>query len=124
MLGNIQAPPAFAAEFPSKDAILHLNSVVRSPSSVHVSSSTVQMRNLNMGGRGTNQSPGKQENFNVVLSFGFSRGDDGSSSLESSVCIVPGKTVSAISRGWLCFIFCWILILSMSFPIGTYIGVS
>ncbi|KAH6804938.1 hypothetical protein C2S51_029769 [Perilla frutescens var. frutescens] len=124
MLGNIHAPPAFAAEFPSKDAILRLNSVARSPSSVHVSASTIQVRNSNIGGKGTDQSCSKHENFNVVLSFGYSRGDDGSSSLESSVCIVPGKTVSAISRGWLCVIFFWILILSMSFRIGTYIGIK
>lgn len=125
MLGNIHAPPAYAAEFPSKDAIRRLNSVARSPSSLHVSASTIQIRNVNVSTRGSNRSSSKQENFNIVLSFGFSRGDDGSSSLESSVRIVPGKTVSAISRGLLCFIFFGILLLSMmSFRFGNFIGVK
>ncbi|XP_057789473.1 NAC domain-containing protein 78-like [Salvia miltiorrhiza] len=125
MLGNIHAPPAYAAEFPSKDAIRRLNFVTRSPSSVELSASTIRIRNLNTCGKGTDQSSGKDEDFNIVLSFGFSRGDDGSSSLESSVRIVPGKADSAISRGWLCFIFFWILIFSMmSFRFGNYIGVK
>lgn len=118
MLGSIHAPPAYAAEFPSKDAIRRLNSIARSPSSVHVSASTVQIRKPNNGGNGTDH-----ENFNVVLSFGFSHGDDGSSSLESCVRIVPGKTVSSISRGWLCVLFFCILIFSMSFRIGNYIAI-
>lgn len=115
MLGNISAPPAFAAEFPSKDAVLRLNSVLQSPSPVHVSASTIHVRS------GANQSSGNRENFNVVLSFGFSRVNDGSSSLESSVSIVPGKTVSSVSRGWLYFAFFWVLILSVAFRFGTYI---
>lgn len=115
MLGSIPAPPAFAAEFPSKDAVRRLNSVLQSASPVHVSASMIHLRS------GTNRSSDKHENFNVVLSFGFSRGDDGSSSLESSVSIVPGKTVSSMSRGWLYFIFFWVLILSMGFRYGTYI---
>ncbi|KAL1542380.1 NAC domain-containing protein 53-like isoform X2 [Salvia divinorum] len=124
MLGDINAPPAYAAEFPSKDAIRRLSSVVRSPSSVHVSGSTIQIRNLTMGGKGTDQSSGNHRDFNIILSFGFSHADDGSSSLESSVHIGPGKTVAAISRGWLCFIFFWILIFSMmSFRFGNYAGV-
>ncbi|KAL8516930.1 hypothetical protein ACS0TY_015252 [Phlomoides rotata] len=111
---SIPAPPAFAAEFPSKDVILHLNSILQSTSPLHVSASTVHVRS------GTNRSSGKHENFNVVLSFSISRRDDGSSSLESSVSIVPGKIVSSMS-GWLYFIFFWVLILSMGFRFGTYI---
>ncbi|KAL8482902.1 hypothetical protein ACS0TY_025806 [Phlomoides rotata] len=114
MLGSIPAPPAFAEEFPSKEAVLRLNSILQSASLLHVSASTVHVRS------GTNWSFGKHENFNVVLSFGISRGDDGSSSLESSVSIVPGKTVSSMS-GWLYFIFFWVLILPVGFRFGTYI---
>lgn len=117
MLGNVHAPPAYAAEFPSKDAIRRLNSIARSPSSVHVSASTVQIRKPKNGGKGT-----ENENFNLVLSFGFSHGDDGSSSLESSVRIVPGKTVSSVSRCWLCLIFFCVLIFSMSFRVRNYIA--
>ncbi|KAI3474343.1 hypothetical protein Pfo_029177 [Paulownia fortunei] len=121
MLGSIPAPPAFAAEFPSKDAALRLNSLSQPSSSVHVSAGMIQIRNLTTDCNGGDQSLGKPENFNIILSFGFSRGDDGSASLESSLSILPGKTVSTLSRGWFYFIFFWILILSMSFKIGTCI---
>lgn len=124
MLGSIPAPPAFAAEFPSKDAVLRFTSVPQSSSSMHVTTGMIQIRNSNMGGNGTNLSSAKHGKLNVVLSFGFSRGDDGSSSLESSVSIVPGKTASTISRGWLYFIFFWVLVLSVSFQIGTHIRVN
>ncbi|KAL0452028.1 UNVERIFIED_CONTAM: NAC domain-containing protein 53 [Sesamum latifolium] len=115
MLGNIPAPSAFAAEFPSKDAVLRLNSSIQSSSSVHVTSGMIQIRNLNTDGASA-----KHENLNILLSFGLSRSDDGSSSLESSVRILPGKVASTISRGWFYFMFFWILILSMSFKIATY----
>ncbi|XP_011076897.1 NAC domain-containing protein 53 isoform X1 [Sesamum indicum] len=121
MLGSIPAPPAFAAEFPSKSTTLRLNSLSQPSSSVHVTAGMIQIRNLTTDGNGRVQSFGKPENFNIVLSFGFSRGNDGSASLESSVSILPGKTLSTLSRGWFCFIFFWVLILSMSFKIGTCI---
>ncbi|KAK4431041.1 NAC domain-containing protein 53 [Sesamum alatum] len=121
MLGSIPAPPAFAAEFPSKSTALRLNSLSQPSSSVHVTAGMIQIRNLTTDGNGRAQSFGKPENFNIVLSFGFSRSNDGSASLESSVSILPGKTLSTLSRGWFCFIFFWFLILSMSFKIGTCI---
>ncbi|KAL0401621.1 UNVERIFIED_CONTAM: NAC domain-containing protein 78 [Sesamum latifolium] len=121
MLGSIPAPPSFAAEFPSKSTALRLNSLSQPSSSVHVTAGMIQIRNLTTDGNGRVQSFGKPENFNIVLSFGFSRGNDGSASLESSVSILPGKTLSTLSRGWFCFIFFWVLILSMSFKIGTCI---
>ncbi|KAG8390565.1 hypothetical protein BUALT_Bualt01G0096700 [Buddleja alternifolia] len=117
MLGSIPAPSAFAAEFPPKDAIVRLNSVPQSPSSVHVTAGVIQIGNLNMGGNGAELSSGKHENFNIVLSFGFQRGDDGSASLESRVNV----TVPTISRSWFYFLFLWVFIFSMSFKIGTYV---
>lgn len=111
MLGGIHAPPAFASEFPSKDAVLRLNAA----QSTHVTAGMIQIRNLNMDGQGRDLTADKHENFNIILSFGFARGDDGSASLESSISIFPGKS------GLLYLMFLWILILSMSFKIGAYI---
>ncbi|PIN04541.1 hypothetical protein CDL12_22923 [Handroanthus impetiginosus] len=105
MLGNIPAPPAFAAEFPSKD----------------VTAGMIQIRNSSTGGNGTDRSSNKHENFNIVLLFGFSLGNDGSSSLESSVSILQGKSLSTVFRGWFYFILLWVLVLSMSFKVGTYV---
>ncbi|KAK6136131.1 hypothetical protein DH2020_030104 [Rehmannia glutinosa] len=100
MLGSIPAPSAFAAEFPSKDAIRRLNSLSQPSSSVHVTAGMIQIRNLTADGNG---GLGKPENLNIVLSFGFSRGDDGSTNLESSLSLLQGKTtVTTLSRSCLC----------------------
>ncbi|KAL6578114.1 hypothetical protein OROMI_010442 [Orobanche minor] len=121
MLGGIPAPPALAAEFPPEDALRRLNSVLPSSDSLHVNAAgMIQIRNSNMVSHGSR----KHENFNIVLCFGFSRGDDGLSSLESSLSISPGKTVATVSRCWLCLVFIF-LILSISVKIGTsYMHVS
>ncbi|KAK6137850.1 hypothetical protein DH2020_028405 [Rehmannia glutinosa] len=71
MLGGVPAPPAFAAEFPSKDAVRRLNYVPQS--SVRVTADVIQIRNSKMVGNGTERASVKHENFNIVLSFGFSQ---------------------------------------------------
>ncbi|XP_073297582.1 NAC domain-containing protein 53-like isoform X1 [Primulina huaijiensis] len=121
MLGNIHAPPAFAEEFPLKNASMHFNSVPQSPSSMHFTAGMIQLRNVTVGNNGTVPPSRKHENLNIILSFGFSRGEDGSANLESSISIHPGKTVSAITRDWLYFIFLCVLVLSMTFKIGVRI---
>ncbi|CAI9767489.1 unnamed protein product [Fraxinus pennsylvanica] len=119
MLGSISAPPAFASEIYPKDTALRFNSVSQSSSSAHITAGMIQLRNLTMAGNGADNSFGKDGNFNIVLSFGASQGSDGSASLESRVTL-PGKTLSAIARGWFYFIFLWALIFCMSFKIGTF----
>ncbi|GER28939.1 NAC domain-containing protein 78 [Striga asiatica] len=119
MLGSIPAPPAFAAEFPSKDAVLHLDYLSQPSTSVHVTAGMIQISNLNTDG---SQSLGKPQNFNIVLSFGFSQRDDGSASLESSLSILQGKTAMEISRRWFYFLLFWVLILCVTFKIRTCIS--
>ncbi|CAA2995261.1 NAC domain-containing 53-like [Olea europaea subsp. europaea] len=123
MLGSISAPPAFASEIYPKDAALHLNSVSQSSSLAHITAGMIRLRNLTMPGNGADNSFGKNGNLNIVLSFGLSRGSDGSASLESRV-ILPGKTLKAISRGWFFFIFLLVLIFCTSFKIRTYLCAS
>ncbi|CAK9159624.1 unnamed protein product [Ilex paraguariensis] len=120
MLGSIPAPPVFASEFPTKGAALHLNSASQSSSSVHVTAGIVQVRNTTLSGSGTGWSIGKHD-FNVVLSFDLSRGDGNDAILEPMVSMLTGKAGPAISQGWFYFIFMWVLIISMSFKIGTCI---
>lgn len=120
MLGSIPAPPAFASEFPSKDVALHLSSASQPSSSAHITAGMIQIRN--MGRQGTDWYLEKQGRYNVTLSFGFSRGEDNSTVLESAVRILPGKANnSSASNSWFYFIFFWVLLLSISFKIGTWI---
>lgn len=122
MLGSFPAPPAFASEFPSKDVALRLNSASQPSSSVHVTAGMIRIRNMSMDGHGTTDwFLGKHSQYNVTLSFGVSGGDDNSTTLESAVGILPGKAVSPTPIGWFCFIFFWVLLLSVSYKIGTLI---
>ncbi|XP_016467787.2 NAC domain-containing protein 78 [Nicotiana tabacum] len=121
MLGGIPAPPAFASEFPSKDAAFRMNSSSEASSSIHVTAGYIQIRNITMSGNGTDGLVGKHGNYNILLSFGLSQHADSSASLESVVSILPGKTISAASWCWFYYLFSWVLILSMSFKIGTLI---
>ncbi|XP_027104902.2 NAC domain-containing protein 78-like [Coffea arabica] len=120
MLGSIPAPPAFASDFPSEDATLLLDP--SSSSTAHVTAGMIQIGNIGPGSHGMDWLFGKHGRYNVVLSFGLSRGDDNSTTLESVVSIRPGKAAaSGMSRGWFCFIFFWVLVLSVGFKIGTCI---
>nr|GMC77307.1 NAC domain-containing protein 78-like [Ipomoea batatas] len=106
MLGNIPAPPAFASEFP-KDAALRLNAATQASSSVHVTAGLIQISDLTLGS--------KHGNYNIILSFDFSQGAQSPASLEP---IGHGKMLSG---GWFYFLLFWVLILSISFKVGTFI---
>ncbi|KAK4353620.1 hypothetical protein RND71_025814 [Anisodus tanguticus] len=123
MLGGISAPPAFASEFPSKNAALRMNSSSEASSSIHVTG-LIQITNMTMSGNGTDGLVGKHGNYNVILSLGLSHRGDNSGSLESVATILPGKKMSTVSWCWFYYLFMWILILSTSFKIGTLIRAS
>ncbi|CAI9091200.1 OLC1v1026162C1 [Oldenlandia corymbosa var. corymbosa] len=116
MLESIPAPPAYASEFPSKDAALHL--YPSSSTTARVTAGMIQIGNMDGN---VDWLSDKSARFNIVLSFGVSRGVDNSTTLESVVRIHPGKNTSGVFSGWLCFMFFWVLVLSMSFKIGTYV---
>ncbi|XP_059628377.1 NAC domain-containing protein 78-like [Cornus florida] len=121
MLGSIPAPPAYASEFPTKNAILQLNAPSQSSSSVHFTAGMIHLRNLNLSGIGTNLTFDKLGNVNVVLSLGLSYTNVNSASLEPMASI-SNKDRLAMSRGWFYLIvFMWVLILLISFKIGSYI---
>lgn len=119
MLGDVSAPPALASEFPTKDATLRLNSA--SASSFRVSAGILQTRNVTLGRAGVKWSYGKHDLANVVLSVGLSRGADNYAYLKPSSGTVSEKANSTISWGWFYYLFMWVLLLSTSFKIGTYI---
>jgi len=121
ILDNIHAPPAFASEFPTKEALLHLNTASQSSSSVHVTAGMIQINNVTSGTHNIDWSFGKHGDINVILSFGLRSVGDNHAGSQTMPSIVSGKSSSAIFRGWFCFMFIWVLILSISFKIGTYI---
>lgn len=120
MLGGIPAPPAFALEFPAKDAVLQLNSAVPSSSSVHVTAGIIRIRNVAIDGHRMDQVFCKNGN-DFVLSLGLFQPFANSAPLDPISGVLSGKTESLISRGLLMFMFIWVLIFSVSFKIGSYI---
>ncbi|KAH7517691.1 hypothetical protein FEM48_Zijuj09G0091300 [Ziziphus jujuba var. spinosa] len=82
MLGSIPTPPAFASEFPTKEAALQLNSAAKSSSSVHVTAGMIRIRNMTLIGSGMDLSFGKNEDVNLVLSFGVLHADANSITLK------------------------------------------
>ncbi|KAL8228611.1 hypothetical protein R6Q59_001419 [Mikania micrantha] len=103
MLGNISAPPASASEFPTK----YMASASQASSSVNVTFSHVFFN----GGEVDLSVGNKNTQLNIILSFGSGQREVSSHQ--------AGKVVS--SRGWLYCAFLWILVLSLSFKIGSMV---
>ncbi|KAB5544088.1 hypothetical protein DKX38_012200 [Salix brachista] len=118
MLGKIPAPPALASEFPSKDAALRLQSA--SSSSIHVTAGMIRIESMSLGGNETDWSFGKNGNVNIILSMGLPQ-QGGPASLVPMTSVFSGKAEPVVSWGWLFLMFFWILILSVSYKIGTCI---
>ncbi|TXG49415.1 hypothetical protein EZV62_025290 [Acer yangbiense] len=121
MLGGIHAPPAFASEFPTKEAALRLNSMAQASSSVHVTAGMIRIRNVTLTGTGMDWSFGKNGDVNIVLSFDVSQSDASPANLVPVSSYLFGKTGSLVPRSLFSLMFFWVLILSVSFKIGSYI---
>ncbi|KAF8039128.1 hypothetical protein BT93_B1622 [Corymbia citriodora subsp. variegata] len=117
MLGSFPAPPAYAAEFPMKDAALHLNSAAQPSSSVHVTAGMIRIRNMNLVGGGMDWSVSKNGELNIVLSFRTSQADIN----PTDSGLLSRKTPSVVSWSWCFFLFFWIILLSVSVKVGTSI---
>lgn len=124
MLGSIPAPPAFAAEFPSKEAVLRLNSAAQAPSSVHVTAGMIRIRNMNLdvNVNETDLSLGKNGNVDLVLSYyGYPQAGLVASTMVPTGDTASGKTRSIVRRGWFLFMFIWVLFISVTCRFGSHI---
>ncbi|XP_050387030.1 NAC domain-containing protein 78-like [Argentina anserina] len=119
MLGSIPAPAAFASEFPPKGAILRLNSEVASSSSVHAG--MIRIRDITSSDNRVEWSIGKDGVVNLVFSVQLPPSDVTSSNLLLMGGSVSGKTGSVVMRGWFLFMFFWVLFISISCKIGSYV---
>lgn len=114
MLGSIPAPPAFASEFPTKEAAaLQLNSPA------HVTAGMIRIRNMTLDGSAMNWSYGKNEDVNLIVSLGLLQ-DVNTVTMVPMAGLLSGKTGSMFSRACFIFLFIWVLIISLSFKIGSH----
>lgn len=121
MLESIPAPPAFASEFPSKEAALRLNSAAQSSSSIHVTAAIIQIRTTSLNGSATEWAYAKNGNANSILSFEMPHGDVNPASFELMDSMLSRKTGSVLARCWVYLMFFWVLFVSVSFKVGIYI---
>lgn len=121
MLGSIPAPPAFASEFPAKEAALRLNTAAQSSSSVHVIAGMVRIRNMTLTGNGMDPMLGKNVDVNLILPFALPQGDMNAAASLPMAGFDTGKTASVVSRGWFFLMFFWVLVLSLSFKMASCI---
>ncbi|TYJ36552.1 hypothetical protein E1A91_A05G314100v1 [Gossypium mustelinum] len=119
MLGSLPAPPAFASEFPPKDAAIKLNSASHASSSVHVMAGMIRITDTTSSGNRLDWSYGKNGNLNIVLSFSLPQGDINSSSFLPMASLLTGKTGPVSARGWFFLMLFSVLIISASVKIGT-----
>ncbi|KAH0887735.1 hypothetical protein HID58_050164 [Brassica napus] len=105
------ATSSFASQFQTKDR-LHAG---QSSGSVHVTAGIIRISNMTLAAD-MGWSYDKNNNLNVVLSFGLVQRDDGMSSSVNKTGGVPA------TRAMLIFICLWVLLLSVSFKIGTMVS--
>ncbi|GAB4855008.1 hypothetical protein Ancab_023595 [Ancistrocladus abbreviatus] len=104
MLGNIDAPPAFACEFPTKDMTARLNAATHSSSSLHFTAGMIRVSNTTLSANAVQWSLDKTGNINVLLSFDLPE---------------ASKMASTVSGGWFCLLLFWFLVFAVSVKIGT-----
>ncbi|KAJ8759114.1 hypothetical protein K2173_004121 [Erythroxylum novogranatense] len=120
MLGGIPAPPAFASEFPMKDASLRVNPAQPS-SSIHVTAGMIRIENMSLEGNVMDWPLGKNTNVNIALPFGLLQGDISPTSSLPVTNLLAVKMGSVMAQCWFFLMFFWVLIFAVSYKIGSYI---
>ncbi|KAF9597524.1 hypothetical protein IFM89_019438 [Coptis chinensis] len=123
MLGSISAPTAFAAELPTKNAAFGQNSAARSSSSVHVTAGMIHISGMTLIDNDKIWSLGKSGNADLLLPYGMTMSNVNllSSSFEPMGNTLSSKATAVIFRSGFYFFFLWVMLLSMSCKIGSYI---
>ncbi|KAF8403150.1 hypothetical protein HHK36_011247 [Tetracentron sinense] len=128
MLGCIPAPPAFAAEFPTKDVTVGKNSATHSSNPIHVTTGMIQISSMTINGNEKDWSLGENRDVNFMF-YGMTRADlmaadhliSNSVGLEPMGSLLSSNAGSLMVRSGFYLILFSVLILSVSFKIGTYI---
>ncbi|XP_027363834.1 NAC domain-containing protein 78 isoform X2 [Abrus precatorius] len=113
-LASIPAAPAFASEFPSKEIAL-----AQSSNSAHITAGMISITDITLRGNGMDWTMGKNGGFNAIISAGFSEPNVNSASLMPISGLVSSKTAFVLSHGWIFVMGFSVLVLSLSFKIGS-----
>lgn len=119
-LAGIPAAPAFASEFPTKELALGLHPAAQSSNSAHITAGMISITDITFRGNAMDWMVGKNGGFNAIMSTGFSQPDVNSATLVPISGLVCSKTAFVLSHGWILLMGFSVLILSMSFKIGSF----
>ncbi|TKY51739.1 NAC domain-containing protein 78 [Spatholobus suberectus] len=118
-LASIPAAPAHALEFPAKEIALGLHPAAESSNSAHITTGMISITDITFRGNAMDWTMGKNGGFNAVMSTGFSQSDVNSAALMPISGLVSSKTAFVLSHGWIFVTGFSVLILSLSFMIGS-----
>ncbi|XP_022134024.1 NAC domain-containing protein 78-like isoform X2 [Momordica charantia] len=126
LLGDIPAPPAFASEYPSKDTAIQQNSAAPTSSSVHLTAGMIQIRSLTSSEDLANSLAlyRKYAEVNQTHFLGGLQGVNDDIIRQTPIFVaVSQKNGNTGSRGSFLFFFLlfWVLILSVSYKVGSCI---
>ncbi|KAF1860610.1 hypothetical protein Lal_00021654 [Lupinus albus] len=122
LLAGIQAPPAFASEFPSKDIALGLHPAAQSSNSAHVTTGMISITDITSGGNVMDQIARKNGRCNAILSTEFSQSDVYSVALMPVLDVLSSKTAFVLSHDWIFFMIMLfpLLVLSLVCKFGSF----
>lgn len=119
-LAGIPAAPAFASEFPTKKFALGVNPAAESSNSAHITAGMISITDITFRGNAMDWMVGKNGGFSAIMSTGFSQPGVNSATLVPISGLVCSKTAFVLSHGWVFLMGFSVLILSMSFKIGSF----
>ncbi|KEH43317.1 NAC transcription factor-like protein [Medicago truncatula] len=120
LLANIPAPPAFASEFPAKELACEIHPAAESSNSAHITAGMISITDITFRGNAMDWMVGKNGGFNTVMSTGFSQTDVNPATLVPISGLVCSKTAFMLSHGWVFLMGFSVVILSLSFKIGSF----
>jgi len=120
LLANIPAPPAFASEFPAKELACGTHPAAESSNSAHITAGMISITDITFRGNAMDWMVGKNGGFNAVMSTGFTQTDVNSNTLVPISGLVCSKTAFMLSHGWVFLMGFSVVILSLSFKIGSF----
>ncbi|XP_023532223.1 NAC domain-containing protein 78-like isoform X2 [Cucurbita pepo subsp. pepo] len=120
LLGDIPAPPAFASEYPSKDMAIRLNSAAQTSSSIHRTAGMIHISNSTSNYDLVNTLYGKNGDVDLIL---FSARHHHHGENDEMIDVLSQKNGIMGTRGGFLFFFLlfWVLILSVSYKVGSCI---
>lgn len=114
-LASIPAAPAHAFEFPAKDIALGIHRAAESSHPGHITTGMISITDISFRGNAMDWPMGKNAGFNTAISTEFSPPD------VNCAALIPlsGKTAFVLSHGWIFLTGFSVLILSLTFKIGS-----